>query len=140
MSSPAAPGAQPPGQGSAGGTDQVTALQGITRQLSNGNTLLQTLIASIGTLTTAIQSVLPRIFGSFTLNAAASTTVLQAGVKANSVIQWTPTNAAAGTLEGSAKSLYLASISPGVSFTVATANAANAAGSETFSYVVSTPS
>lgn len=139
MSMPASPSQSPLGQGSAGSTDVVTTLQGITRQLSNGNTLLQTLITSIGTLTTAIQSVLPRIFGSFTLNAAASTTVLQAGIKANAMVKWTPTNAAAATLEGSAKALYLASISPGVSFTVATASGGNAAGTETFQYSVENP-
>ena|ERR1700677_4469181 len=131
MSMPAAPGAPPPatGQGSSGGTDIVTSLQGIIRQLSNAN-------ANTLTLISAIQSVFPRITGSFTLAAAATTTVTQPEITATSVVLPFPTNAAAATLMGSAKALYIKTLTPGASFTVETANAANAVGSETFSYIV----
>lgn len=132
MSMPAAPGSQPPGQGSAGSTDIVTAIQGIVRQLSTGNANALTLIA-------AIQSIFPRIAGSFTLAAAATTTVTQPGITATSVVLPIATNAAAATLSGSVKALYIKTLTPGASFTVETANAASAVGTETFSYVVVNP-
>lgn len=110
-------------QGTAGSTDIVTQLQNIAR-------LFSALIKQLGG---------QNIYGSFTLAAAATTTVAQTGVKANSIIQLTPTDASAGTLQGSAKALYVSSISAGTSFTVATASGGNAVGTETFSYVVVTP-
>ena len=113
-----------PGQGTAGVTDGVTQLNLIARQ--------------IGLLVAAFKG--RSTFGSFTMAAAATTTVLQPAVQANSAIMLTATNASAGTLVGSAKSPYISSISPGVSFTVATANAVAATGTETFQYTVNTPS
>ena len=115
---------QPFGQGSAGGTDIVTQLQNIARQL--------------GLWVKAFQG--RNTFGTFTMAAAATTVVPQPAVQANSNISLTSTNAAAGTLVGSAKSPYISAKSPGVSFTVATASGAAAAGTETFSYVIGTPS
>lgn len=132
MSMPAAPGYQPPGQGTAGGTDIVTALQGIIRQIANGNANLLTLIA-------AIEAVFPRITGSFTLAAAATTTVTQPAITASSKVLLEPTNAAAATLMGSVKSLYVSALTAGTGFTVATASGGNAAGTETFNYIVSNP-
>lgn len=113
-----------PGQGTAGGTDVVTQLQGIVRQLAAW------VKAFSGRQT----------FGSFTLAAAASTTVSQPAVQANSAISITPTNASAATLVSGAHSPYIASISPGASFTVSTADGGNAAGTETYSYLITTPS
>lgn len=117
------------GQGTAGGTDIVTSLQGIIRQITAGNAAL---VASI-------LATFPRTVGSFTLAAAATTVVTQPTIKANSVVLFVPTNAAAATLMGSAKSLYLSALTPGASFTVATASAASAAGTEKFSYIVISP-
>lgn len=114
---------QAPGQASAGATDAVTQLQGIVRQLSNW------VLAFKGRPT----------FGSFTLAAAATTTVPEPATQSNSFIQLTATNAAAATLQGSAKALYISAKVAGTSFTVATASAANAVGTETFSYTVITP-
>lgn len=117
-------GGMPPSQGTAGVTDVVTALQGIIRQLSawvmafNGRASM----------------------GSVTLAAAATTVVLQPAVAANSNINLTATNASAGALIGSAKSPYISAISPGISFTIATANGVAAAGTETFNYIINTPS
>lgn len=74
--------------------------------------------------------------GTFTMAAAATKTVSDANVKATSAIIWSPTNAAAGTLEGSANKLYLSTIVAGTSFTVSTSSAAAAAGTETFSYII----
>ena len=124
MGMPASPGWQPPGQGTSGVTDAVTQLQNIARQL--------------GQWVTAFNG--RNTFGSFTLAAAATTVVPQPAVQATSIITLTPTNAAAATLAGSAKALYISAKSPGVSFTVATASGGNAAGTETMSYVVNTPS
>ena len=115
-------------QGTAGGTDIVTALQGITRQITNGN---KALIDAMTALTAAITAALPKVTGSFTLAASATTVVTQPAIKANSIVTLTPTNAAAGTLMGSAKSLYHSANTAGASFTVATASAAAAAGTET---------
>ena len=113
----------PPGQGTAGVTDAVTQLQGIVRQLSNWVT------AFTGRT----------VYGTFTLAAAATTVVTEPATKSNSFIQLTPTNAAAGTLTGSAKALYVSVKTAGASFTVATASGGSAAGTETFSYSLSTP-
>lgn len=74
--------------------------------------------------------------GTCTLGAAASTVVSEAAVTAGSIIFLFPTNAAAGTLVGSAKSPYISAKSAGVSFTVTTADGAAAAGTETFNYLV----
>lgn len=132
MSMPASPGYQPPGQGSSGGTDIVTSIQGLIRQFSASNQNMLSLIA-------AIEKVFPLTLGSFTLAAAASTVVTQPAIKANSFVVWVPTNAAAGTLLGSAKNLYLSALTAGASFTVTTASGANAAGTETFLYAAWTP-
>lgn len=115
---------QPQGQGTAGGTDTVTALQGIIRQLTAWVKAFQ------GRNT----------FGSFTLAASASTIVAQPAVQAISNITLTATNAAAGTLMGSPKYLFISAITPGASFTVTTSSGAAATGFETFSYKVETPS
>lgn len=113
-----------PGQGSGSLTDVVTALQGITRQLS------ALVLAWQGRITQ----------GSFTMGAAVSTVVLQPAVKANSDIDLSPRNAAAGTLQGSAKFAYVSAISPGISFTVTTSNGVAAAGTELFSYQITSTS
>lgn len=110
-------------QGTGSLADVVTQLKGIAKQLSNW-----VMAFSGRTLT-----------GNFTLAAAASTVVSQTAVEANSVILLAPTNAAAATLIGSAKSLYY-SKQPGTSFTVLTASGASAAGTETFDYLMFTPS
>lgn len=89
-------------------------------------------------LITTISNLFPRSFGTFTLSAAASTTVPDTAVASNSIPVWIPTNAAAGTLEGSAKKLYY-TLTSGASFTVHTASGAAAAGTETFSYFLMTP-
>ena len=124
MSMQAPPGYQPQGQGTAGVTDAVTQLQNIARQL--------------GLWVSAFKG--RNTFGSFTTAAAPTTTVSQPAVQATSFINLSPTNAAAGTIEGSSKALYIKSISPGVSFTVATADGTNATSTATFSYKIETPS
>ena len=78
--------------------------------------------------------------GTFTLAAAATTVVNNANIFGTSttngdcIVELTPLNAAAATLMGSAKRLYVSAVSEGVSFTVATADGNNAAGTEVFAY------
>ena len=115
---------QPFGQGSAGGTDIVTQLQNIARQL--------------GLWVAAFKG--RNTFGTFTMAAAVTTVVPQPAVQANSYISLTPLNASAATLEGSAQKLYPSAISPGVSFTVATGNGVAASGGQRFQYAIQTPS
>lgn len=97
------------------------------------NQVLAQLVVQITALVSALTSTAS---GTFTLGAAASTVVTQPLVMSTSDITLTPTNAAAATLMGSAKSLYISARTSGTSFTVATANAAAAAGTETFLYVL----
>ena len=79
---------------------------------------------------------LTAVQGTFTCSAAASTVVTDASVKATSVIVITPTNAAAGTLQGAATCLYLSARTADTSFTVTTASGGAAAGTETFQYLI----
>lgn len=101
---------------------------------------LQSGVVAINRLVTTLMNIWPRITGTFTLAAAPTTTVTQPGIKSTSLVVLTPTNAAAATLMGGVKSLYVSALAPGTSFTVATANGTNAAGTETFSYAVFNPS
>ena len=108
-----------PGQGAA---DVVIQLRGIVQQLS----------AWVAAFTGRV------VTGSFTMAASATTTIAQPAVKANSNILLFPTSASAGTLVGSAKSPYISALTPGVGFTVATASAGAAAGTESFFYQIVT--
>lgn len=108
------------------------SFQNLVSAIQNG-------VVYLGKLVTIWQQALPRVNGSFTMAAAATKAVADTRVQANSIISLQATNAAAATLQGSVKSLYISSVTAGVGFTVATANAANAAGTETFSYFAVTP-
>ena len=107
-------------QGTASSGDIVTALQGISRLLS---ALVKIFSGSYVT-------------GTFTMAAAATTTVIQPGVKSNAFISLTPTNASAAALVAGVHSPYISTITAGTSFVVATADGGNAAGTETFSYLI----
>lgn len=114
---------EPSSGGGSGNADVVIQLQGIIQQLS----------ALVGVFGGRFA------FGTFTMSAAATTVIQNTGVSGNSAIVFIPTNAAAGTLMGSNKSLYISAISAGTSFTVATASGVAAAGTETFTYYAITP-
>lgn len=102
----------------------VSTLKGIVTNLSN--------------LNLTIQTVIPRISGSFTLSAATTTIITQASIAANSIVLLTPTNATAALIVRS-NGLFHSSNTPGASFTLSTQlNSAVAGG--TFEYVVITPS
>ena len=70
--------------------------------------------------------------GTFTMAAAATKTVTNSSVTTSSRIFLTPTNAAAATLQGSAKCLYVTAANG--SFVVTTASGASAAGTEIFAW------
>lgn len=74
--------------------------------------------------------------GTFNLAAAASTTVTDVNIKANSIVLPVPNTAAAATIMGGAQSLYVSAKAAGTSFTVSTANGAAASGGQAFSYII----
>ncbi len=115
--------------------EQIGAvLQSIATAGGNTNQLLGKLIETLSGLFPFSGDT-----GTFTCAAAASTTIPNPNIAVNSIILLMPTNAAAGTLMGSAKSFYI-SRTADISFAVTTANGAAAAGNETFSYIVINPS
>ena len=103
------------------------------------NQVLAQLVQTLNTIATIFPRVSAVAFGTFTLGAAATTVVSETTTQANSVVLPFPTNASAGTLQGSNKSLYVSARTANTSFTVATASGAAAAGTETFAYVILTP-
>ena len=109
----------------------------LDRIATNGAMLNQ----QVGRLITALNDLLPfsGAYGSFTCDAAATTTVTEPSVQTNSRIILIPTNAAAGTLMGSNESLYISARTAATSFQVATAAGTAAAGTETFEYVIINP-
>ena len=110
----------------------AVGLGDINTTLKNSNQNFSQLLQLLGAL-------FPRTTGTFTLAAAATTTVTQPEVQSNSIIVPLPTNSAAATLMGSNKSLYVSAKTAGTSFTVATASGVAAAGTEQFQYYIITP-
>lgn len=104
--------------------DMLAQANGLNANLAKIASVLQTRFA------------LAAYTGTFALAAAPTTTVTDANVKASSIIWPVPTNAAAATLMGSAKSLYVSARNAGTSFVVATADGTAAAGGQTFAYVI----
>lgn len=113
----------------------MSALQG--PGLGDIATKLQTISQTLSATYSLFQNLFPRSTGTFTLSAAATKTVTDANVTTSSFIALMPTNAAAGTLMGSTKSLYVTTAAG--SFVVSTASGVAAAGTETFMYEVRNP-
>jgi len=101
----------------------------IVTKLQQGNQLM-------GQLVNIVNGWMPRAFGAFTMSAAASKSVTDANCSSASYVVLIPINAAAGTLQGSAKCLYVTAANG--AFTVSTASAASAAGTESFLYLIFT--
>lgn len=122
----------PPYGGGSGNGEQIG---GLLAKIASNGAFANQMLAQIAA---AIASALPfsGTIGTFTLGAAVTTTVLNANVKANSFVAYVPLEATAGTLMGSAKSLYISNRSAGVSFAVSTANGVAAAGTEQFVYII----
>lgn len=98
-------------------------------------TQVQSVVQYLGRLVQALKNLAPRLAGSFTLAAAATTNVVDPRVIATTVPVPFPKNAAAATLQQGAKSLYVSAVTPGVGFSVTTADGTNAAGTEQFYYI-----
>lgn len=107
-----------------GNDDAMTILKAIATNLSAQTTALKQFLGVGGT------------GGNVTLANAATTVVANTRVAAASLIFLQPTNAAAATLLAGSSSPYISAKSAGVSFTIATADAGSAAGTETFSYLI----
>lgn len=98
----------------------------------------QAVTGLLGELVRAFKAAFPTKWniGQFTCGAAATTVVNDANVTASSHIDLTPLNAAAANMVAGATSPYISARTAGVSFTVATASGGAAAGTEQFSYKV----
>lgn len=99
---------------------------------------VKSIVIYLGKIVVLLTNSFPRITGTFTMAAAATKTITDARINANAVVWLQATNLSAGTLQGSAKNLVVSAVASG-SFTVSTANATNAAGTETFSYIAYNP-
>lgn len=106
---------------------------------SQGVKYLGQIIQQLEALVAAVTAAFPRITGTFTLAAAATTNVANIRIAANAIVVPFPTNAAAATLQSGASAIYVLSVTAGVGFAVRTANAAAAAGTEAFQYVATNP-
>lgn len=111
---------------SAGATDVVTQLQNIVRQLTN-------LVKATNAVATALAD--RAVLGAFTATAGTTSVVAQPAVQSQSTVTLTPTNTTAATLVQAHG--YFITTSVGVGFTVTFGG--SAAGTETFNYIVNTP-
>lgn len=120
-----------------GGSNPLNQLSSVG--IGDLNTTLKIANQNFSQLLQILQTIFPRTVGTFTFPAAVTATITQPAVAANSLIVLVPTNAAAATLVGSAKSPYVSAKTAGASFVVSTADGIAAAGTETFSYSIMTP-
>ena len=118
--------------------DQMSGRSEISFQ--NLETQQRLMIVAINGLRDAILATFPRVTGTFTLSAAASTVVPNTSVTSTSIISLTPLNATAATLMAGANSLYVSARTSGASFTLSTAAGGAAAGTEQFQYLLVVPS
>lgn len=87
----------------------------------------------------ALQSLVARSFGSFTMTNTTSITILDSAVQSDSFIELMETNATAGTLQRSTTRLYVSARNPTVSFVLSTSSGAVAGAGGTFEYLLSNP-
>lgn len=106
-------------------TAMLGQAQGLNKNFAKLNEIIQAAFSPMSVHT-----------GTFTLAAAATTTVSDSTVKATSIILFMPVTAAAGTVMGSAKSLYVSARTAGTSFVVATADGSSPSGTCTFAYLI----
>ena len=118
--------------------DQMSGRSDISFQ--NLETQQRLMIVAINGLRDAILSTFPRVTGTFTLSAAATTTVPNTSVTSTSIITLTPMNASAATRMSGTNSLYVSARTAGASFALTTALGGAATGDEQFSYLLVNPS
>ena len=112
-----------------------TSLQSATVAIQSSTLTIQTAIFNVAT---AIMSTFPRINGTFTFSAATTTVVSQGSIAANSIVEWSPTNATAALIVRTNGVFHLSN-QPTTSFTMSTqVNSAPSGG--TFNYIVINPS
>jgi hypothetical protein len=111
---------------SAGATDVVTQLQNIVTKLTG-------LIAATNAVAKALAN--RAVLGAFTATAGTSSVIAQPAVQSQSTVSIVPMNSAASTLVQAHG--YFITNSVGVGFTVTFG--AGAAGTETFNYIVTSP-
>lgn len=123
---------------------EIPTSKNFTVQNAAGASLI-TVSASTGDTTISGKSVLSGYVnvpatngnaGTLTLGAAATTDVANTSITTNSIIVLFPTNAAAANLVAGSSSPYISAVTASTGFTVATADAVAAAGTETFNYIV----
>ena len=81
-------------------------------------------------------AIITGLSGTFTMTSTATLAVANTLIHSSTRVILIPTNAAAATLMAGASSLYISAVADDTSFTVATADAGSAAGTETFEYVL----
>jgi hypothetical protein len=102
-------------------------------------TYFASLVQYLGELIDILEGAFPRIVGKFTTTATVTQAIPAPTITANAEVMITPANAAAGTLQSGASALYVAFVTAGVGFTVATSNGAAATAGAIFSYQVTNP-
>lgn len=105
----------------------MSALDDIVSTMQGG-------VRNLGQLTLAIQNMLPRVTGTFTLSNATTTVITQPSIAANAVVSLTPINASAALIQRTAGLWHSATVA-GTSFSIST-QSGSAAGTEQFSYCV----
>lgn len=105
--------------------------------LANLVSQLKAGVSNLSSIAQTLSIVFPRLAGSFTLSGGTTTAVSQPGILGNGFPFWIATNAA-GALTTRTQGLYLAAVTAGVGFSVAT-QSGTTLGTETFSYVVFNP-
>lgn len=120
--------------------NSAKTLNVVVSAISTSMTTMATAETSIAASQATIAALSQRFHtGTFTMTASATLVVPNINVLTTSLIFLQATNLAAGTLMGSAKSLAVTAKSAATSFTVSTANATNAVGTETLSYFIINP-
>lgn len=94
-------------------------------------------VQNLSALNSTLQSIFPRINGTFTLSAATTTVVPQPSISATSMVSFSATNAT-GALIVRTNGLYHSASTSGVSFSMSTQSGSAIAGG-TFEYFVVNP-
>lgn len=106
--------------------------------LDDLNSTQQGISKNISQLVAAFQAAFPRISGTVKLTAGTITVVAQPDIASSGIPLLVPTNGPAALLVRT-NGIYVSAVVAGASFSISVQNG-NAAGTETFSYIVVNPS